>query len=117
MKPNLFVDTNVMVDLLAHREPFYEAAAQLFSLADRNKCTITIAALSFSTTAYLLERKLTYEELSLVLRQLLSVRCLAMHCLANISILPEGLPLSQLVVSSITWLLLLFSGSRLTVTG
>ncbi len=73
MKPNLFVDTNVMVDLLAHREPFYEAAAQLFSLADRNKCTITIAALSFSTTAYLLERKLTYEELSLVLRQFASI--------------------------------------------
>lgn len=26
MRPKLFVDTNVMVDLLAHREPFYEAA-------------------------------------------------------------------------------------------
>lgn len=73
MKPKLFVDTSVMVDLLAHREPFCEAAKQLFSLADMNKCTITVAALSFSTTAYLLERKLTYEELSLILRQFASI--------------------------------------------
>ena len=73
MKPKLFVDTNVMVDLLAHRAPFYEAAKQLFSLADMNKCTIVVAALSFSTTAYLLERKLTYEELSLILRQFASI--------------------------------------------
>ena len=59
MKPKIFVDTNVMVDLLAHREPFYESAKRLFSLADTDKCTIVIAALSFSTTAYLFKfRKL-----------------------------------------------------------
>ena len=73
MKPKLCVDTNVMVDLLAHREPFYETAQQLFSLADMNKCTIVVASMSFSTTAYLLERKLTYEELSLTLRQFASI--------------------------------------------
>lgn len=73
MKPKLFVDTNVMVDLLAHREPFYESAKRLFSLADTDKCIIVIAALSFSTTAYLLERKLTYDELSSVLRQFATI--------------------------------------------
>lgn len=74
MKPKIFVDTNVMVDLLAHREPFYESAKRLFSLADTDKCTIVIAALSFSTTAYLLERKLTYDELStIILRQFASI--------------------------------------------
>lgn len=73
MKQKVFADTNVMVDLLAHRVPFYEAAMRLFSLADRGECTIVVSALSFSTTAYLLERKLNYEDLSLVLRQFASI--------------------------------------------
>lgn len=30
----LFLDTNIWVDFLLEREPFYEAAAALFSLAD-----------------------------------------------------------------------------------
>ena len=73
MKQKVFADTNVMVDLLAHRVPFYEAAMRLFSLTDRGECTIVVSALSFSTTAYLLERKLNYEDLSLVLRQFASI--------------------------------------------
>lgn len=73
MKQKVFADTNVMVDLLAHRVPFYEAAMRLFSLADRGECTIVVSALSFSTTAYLLERKLNYEDLSLVFRQFASI--------------------------------------------
>lgn len=32
MSIKIFVDTNVMVDLLARREPFYADAARLFSL-------------------------------------------------------------------------------------
>lgn len=38
MKPKVFIDTNVMVDLLTRREPFYIAAKQLFSLVDQGKC-------------------------------------------------------------------------------
>lgn len=73
MKQKIFIDTNVMVDLLARRAPFYEDAKQLFSLVDMGKCTAAVAVLSFSTTAYLLEKKLSYEELSLVLRQFASI--------------------------------------------
>jgi len=45
MKTRLFVDTNVMIDLLARREPFYEAAMKVFSLADSGSCTAVVAAL------------------------------------------------------------------------
>lgn len=39
MIKKVFVDTNVIIDLLAKREPFYEAAAKIFSLADMRRCT------------------------------------------------------------------------------
>lgn len=39
MSMKIFVDTNVMVDLLARREPFYADTARLFSLVDMGKCT------------------------------------------------------------------------------
>lgn len=33
----LFIDTNIVIDLLGKREPFHEDAAKIFSLADRGK--------------------------------------------------------------------------------
>lgn len=73
MSMKIFVDTNVMVDLLARREPFYADAARLFSLVDMGKCTAVVAAMSFSTTAYLLEKHLNYEDLAHILRQFASI--------------------------------------------
>lgn len=73
MNMKVFVDTNVMVDLLARREPFYTDAARLFSLVDVGKCVAAVAAVSFSTTAYLLEKRLSYEELAHTLRQFASI--------------------------------------------
>lgn len=73
MKQKVFIDTNVMIDLLARRIPFYENAKLLFSLVDMGKCTVVVAPISFSTTAYLLERKLGYEELSQILRDFASI--------------------------------------------
>lgn len=73
MSMKIFVDTNVMVDLLARCEPFYTDAARLFSLVDMGKCIASVAALSFSTTAYLLEKRLSYEDLAHTLRQFASI--------------------------------------------
>lgn len=41
----LFIDTNVMLDLIAHREPFYDDATMLFSLVDRGKVEACVAAI------------------------------------------------------------------------
>ena len=69
----IFIDTNVMIDLLARRIPFYEEAKLLFSLVDIGKYTAVIAPISFSTAAYLLGRKLSFEELSKQLRDFSSI--------------------------------------------
>jgi predicted nucleic acid-binding protein len=50
----LFIDTNIVIDLLANREPFYEDAAKLFSLADRNKIKLSVSSLTFANTNYIL---------------------------------------------------------------
>ncbi|GLR15986.1 type II toxin-antitoxin system VapC family toxin [Portibacter lacus] len=51
---NVFVDTNVIIDLLAKREPFYHESLKLFSLADSNQIELTVSALSLVNTHYIL---------------------------------------------------------------
>lgn len=52
----LFLDTNVMLDLLGKREPFFESAARIISLADKGKATLAVSALSYATTDYFLSK-------------------------------------------------------------
>ncbi len=56
MKNKLFLDTNVVVDLLGEREPFYDAAAKITSLADKGKIQIIVSALTYSTVYFLLAK-------------------------------------------------------------
>lgn len=53
---NLFIDTNIVIDLLAKREPFYEEAAKLFSLADKNEVRLIVSSLTFANTHYILSK-------------------------------------------------------------
>ena len=50
----ILLDTNVVLDLLAKREPFYMDAALLFSHADQKKIVLTINALTFAKLNYIL---------------------------------------------------------------
>ncbi|MBA2328856.1 MAG: PIN domain-containing protein [Flavisolibacter sp.] len=59
---NVFVDTDVILDLLAKRQPYYEASAILFSLADKGKIRIGVSSLSFSNLHYILSRTYSSSE-------------------------------------------------------
>lgn len=59
----LFLDTNVVLDLLGEREPFYESAAKIATLADKGEIQLVVSALSYSTVFYILSR---YESNELV---------------------------------------------------
>jgi predicted nucleic acid-binding protein len=50
----LFVDTNIVIDLLSRREPYYDEAATLFSLADKNQVELSISSLTIANTSYVL---------------------------------------------------------------
>lgn len=52
----LLIDTNIVIDLLAKREPFYHSAAQLFSLADKKELTLCISSISIANTYYILSK-------------------------------------------------------------
>ena len=52
----LFIDTNIVIDLLANREPFYEDSAKLYSLADKNKLKLSVSSLTFSNANYILQK-------------------------------------------------------------
>lgn len=56
MKKRIFLDTNVVLDLLGEREPFYDSAAKIATLADKGIIHLIVSALSYSTVYYLLSR-------------------------------------------------------------
>jgi len=66
---NLFIDTNIVLDLLAKRDPFYESSAKLFSLADRNVIQLSVSSLTFANTNYVLSKLKSANEAKEILRK------------------------------------------------
>ena len=71
----LFLDTNIVVDLLAGREPFCYDAAQLFTMAHEKKVELLVSPMTFSTASFLLRKHGSEGVRNLLsnLRQLVSV--------------------------------------------
>jgi predicted nucleic acid-binding protein len=56
MSKRVFLDTNIVLDLLGEREPFYNSIAQLATLADQKKIEIIVSPISFATVNYFLTK-------------------------------------------------------------
>lgn len=56
MRSRIFLDTNVMLDLLGERIPFYKPIAKIATLADKGLITIVVSALSYATVSYFLTK-------------------------------------------------------------
>lgn len=65
----ILIDTNIVIDLLAKREPFYNGAAQLFSMADKQTLELSISTLTFANTNYILSRLKSMQEAREILRR------------------------------------------------
>ena len=59
---NIFLDTNVVIDFLADREPFSLDAAKLFNLSVLGKVKIYISAVSYNNIYYILRQSLSNSE-------------------------------------------------------
>ena len=57
MTDRIFVDSDVILDLIARREPFYPAAAALFSQAETRRLTICSSSLIFANLFYILRKQ------------------------------------------------------------
>lgn len=62
-----FIDTNVLIDFLGERDPFYDAAARIVSRADRKEIELMVSSLSYATASYILMR---YNPQDLVMEKL-----------------------------------------------
>lgn len=67
---NIFVDTNIIIDVLANRQPFSESAAKLFDLAEKGKINLMISALSYSNIYYIIKKTCTHKEMISLLKDL-----------------------------------------------
>jgi len=53
----ILVDTDIILDLLAKREPHYQFSARLFSKADEGELKLCVSSLSFSNLNYILSKQ------------------------------------------------------------
>ncbi len=53
----LFIDTDIVLDLLSERLPFYTYSARLFTLADKGEIDLYLSSLAFNNIDYLLSKQ------------------------------------------------------------
>lgn len=62
MIDKVFVDSDIILDLLSNREPFYIHSAHLFSAADKNDIKLFVSSLSFANLNYILSRQFSADQ-------------------------------------------------------
>ncbi len=67
----VFVDTNILIDLIADRRPFSKFAIQIFTKAEERKIKLYTSSHSIATTHYLLKKYMDERELREVLHSTL----------------------------------------------
>ena len=58
----VFVDSDIILDLLTGRAPHHLSAAALFSLAEKGKLRICVSSLTFANVHYVLSKQLNSEK-------------------------------------------------------
>ena len=66
----LLVDTNILLDILAMRRPFYDEAARLFLMAEKSSIELSVSALSIVNTHYVLKKQLSELETRKIIRDI-----------------------------------------------
>jgi predicted nucleic acid-binding protein len=69
----VLIDLNVILDVLMHREPFWEDAAKVWALAETRQVTAFVAGHSITTLFYLYRRQSGSTAAVQLIRQLLQV--------------------------------------------
>ena len=69
----LFLDTNVVIDYLAKRQPFADDANRMITLCCQRGDELCISALSFTTIYYVLKRQYGHKQLMALLSDICSL--------------------------------------------
>jgi predicted nucleic acid-binding protein len=84
----LFFDTNVMLDLLGERLPFYESVAKIATLADKGQVTIVVSVLSYANVSYFLTK---FENPEMAKSKLRKFKIISEICSLDELIIEKGL--------------------------
>ncbi len=84
----VFVDTDIVLDLLSARQPHYKYAAELFSLADENSVRLYVSSLTFANINYILSKQLSSAQAR---KMLLKFKTLVNVCAVNDKIIELAL--------------------------
>lgn len=68
---NVFLDTNILIDLLANRVPFSKFAIEIFDLGEKKQLQLYTSSYSYATMHYMLKKHITEKELRALLYTLL----------------------------------------------
>ena len=69
----VLLDTNIVLDLLLEREPFFYSAKEIFLLAEKRSFNAYLSALSITTIHYLVAKELGKEEADNTVELLLKI--------------------------------------------
>ena len=69
----VFVDTNVLLDVIASRAAFYQDSASVWTLAERGRIEALVAASSFTDVCYIVRRLANRRKAKTAVRLLLKV--------------------------------------------
>jgi predicted nucleic acid-binding protein len=88
MSKRVYLDTNVILDLLGEREPFYNSIAQIATLADQKKLQLIVSPISFATVNYFLSK---FEGISIAKDKLRKFKVLCEISKIDETIMEKGL--------------------------
>ncbi len=70
MSKRVFIDSDIILDLLCKRQPFYEHAAAVFTLGDTAKIQLVTTSVVFANVFYILRKILGIDKAKELLRKL-----------------------------------------------
>lgn len=88
MNKRIFIDTNVMLDFLGERDPFYDAIAKILTLSEKGKLTIVVSPISFATVNYFLSK---FENSKIAREKLRKFKILSEICSLDETTIEKGL--------------------------
>lgn len=80
----IFVDTDIILDLLSNRDPFYPYAAKLFTHADDKELKLCVSSLCFGNLNYIISKQKSASE--------------ARKILARFKVLVDVLPVDEKII-------------------
>jgi predicted nucleic acid-binding protein len=77
----IFIDTNVLIDYVLEREPYFTYAEELFILTEKKSIVLNISAISYNNVYYIVRKRLGREKAKMVIKWISDItKCIPVDC-------------------------------------